>query len=369
MNCCFRSNGKELDTVGILEKPYKKSAWQGRCFKAGSFLVPIALIALVCSATYAFFKEIQEKLESEGGSTPLLVSSISVVTGLLIATIAAEVKNSRKRYFKNRLIPAPTLIALAFCVTGAVMNGVSTFRAEIMTSAYKSNQSEIQFQVSTRVQSCLYDVEFGIEGFTKELCTTCFNSNSQWKPNTDDESVQQVFVDDYVSETICDPTFPDNETLPVSWFRDIFINDSLYNDWPCHVQYIDDQSSFGKTVLYLGNQRGYFPPEKLKVEILNESCITVAGFATRRFSLPILCRLDSPDSLPYDLAMPCQNNYSVTYFNTFRDEIAKIRNASLPIPNVATAPFNYWALIALASGGILSAVGEELLHKRRHNTL
>lgn len=361
MSCCIRSNSKELDSLGILEKSHKKTVCKGRCIKAGAFLVPIALIALVCSATYAFFKGIQENEESEGGSAPLLFSSISVLTGVLIASIVAEVKNSRKSYFKNRLIPAPTLIALAFSVTGVVI----TFRAAIETTAYTINQSKIEFQVSTRVQDCVWGVETGMKAFTKEPCTTCFNSNSQWKPNTDDEPMQQVFVDDHVDETICDPIFPNNETLPVSWFRDIFINDSLFNDWPCHVQYLDDQSSFGKTVLYLGNQRGLFPPEKLKLEILNDSCITVAGFATRRFSLPNLCRLNSPDSLPYDLAMPCQNNYSVTYFNTFRDEIAKIRNASLPIPDIADSPFNNWAMIALVPVGMLSVLGECYIYNRR----
>lgn len=363
VNCC-RRDSIDLTYSKLVGESPRESAWQGRCVTAGSILVPMTMIAMVVSAAYALFAGIHEEQEGEEMSAPFLFSTITVITGVLFASIFTELKNCRERNFKGNMMPTPTMVVLAFSVTGVVMNGISTFRADREIDAYQANQSAIQSAVIDRSYDCEYDVQGRLSEFTQAPCTVCLNGNAQWMAETLDEPVQQVFVDYNVNQMICNPTFFGNETLPVSWFKNILINESLFNDWPCNMDFLFDSSPFAKTVHYLGTHQNLNPPEDLTVTILNESCITVAGFAARRLSLPQLCRFDSATIFPYDLAMPCQNNYSVTYFNAFREEIAKIRNATLPYPNVTNAQINYWTMITLIGTGITSLVGEGVLHKK-----
>lgn len=267
----------------------------------------------------------------------LITASLTILT---LASFISEGLFLKNRCMTSRHFPAPLPLVTSAIICGCIAWIIFEKRAHTLIDNYNYTEEFIKHNMDKLQKGCVDDVDMLPQSYTNNDCTVC-DRDSGWFAST--HGPFQAWQDMNVSAVYC---FEPKIEYPCLMTRDWLHNIKMNYTYP-HQKYLcgntittttlnETQHDGNRCVLaFLETYLGFYPPMFLKVEFLENNCVSFAGSATYRNIIAQQCYPYADRLIPYPLRMPCASSYYIYAFNELDKQFQTLRNYSLPYPQRA----------------------------------
>lgn len=303
----------------------------------------------------------------------------AALTVLSLASFITEGIYLKNRCTKARNFPGPLPLVTTAIICGCITWLVLEKRATKLIDQYNYTEEFIKQHLSELQKNCVDNINMYPETYTNPVCTVCDKDDSWFAYK---HGPFQAWQDENVSATYC---FQPQIKYPCLMTREWLHNIKMNYTYPglkflCGTSVTSlTTTTLNETQLddngcvrdFLGQYLGFYPPMVLKVQFLENNCVTFTGAATYRNIIEQRCYPNADRLVPYPLSMPCANSVYVLSFNELEKAVQIIRNYTLPYPqrayDLADATDNYALSFAIYASVVATGTYELITCSHRRN--